>query len=276
LENALFSLVKLVLLVALAVAAPVYGIFASWTAAVVASLVPVNLLVFARLVPRAIRVAERDTLSVTRTELARYVAADYAGAVAWLAMTTLPPIIVAHEVGAEATAYFSLAWVIAFPIYFVPTSIGSSLVVHAVRDRERLPDYARQAAIQSARLLLPAAVALAVAGPFLLRLLGHGYEAESSTVLRLLVVSAIPNGINILYVSVARVERRMSRVVAAFGGQAVIALGLAVPFVRLWGIVGLAVAWLLGQAVVAVAILVAHHDVLVRAPAGPATVRSGA
>jgi O-antigen/teichoic acid export membrane protein len=247
----------------------VYGIFASWTAALLVSLVPVNLLVFGRLVPRALSSATRDTLSVTRRELASYVVADYAGAVAWLALTTLPPVIVAHELGGKETAYFSLAWAIAFPIYFVPTSIGASLVVHAVRERERLEEYTRKAVVQSVRLLLPAAVALVVAGPFLLRLLGHDYAAESSTVMRILVLSAIPNGINILYVSVMRVERRMSRVVAALGAQAVITLGLAVPLVRAEGIVGLSVAWLLGQSVVAAAILVASRRALVRTHVAP-------
>ncbi|HEY3181859.1 MAG TPA: hypothetical protein VGJ77_03415 [Gaiellaceae bacterium] len=263
-ENAVFSVAKLALLVGFAGAAPVYGIFASWTAALLVSLVPVNLLVFGRLVPRAMRSATRDALSVTRRELAVYVVADYAGAVAWLALTTLPPVIVAHELGARQTAYFSLAWAIAVPIYFVPTSIGASLVVHAVRERERLEEYTRKAVVQFARLLLPAAAALVVAGPFLLRLLGHDYAEESSTVMRILVLSAIPNGVNILYVSVARVERRMSRVVAVLAGQAAITLGLAVPLVRVDGIVGLSIAWLLGQSLVAAAIVIANRRVLVR------------
>jgi hypothetical protein len=54
-ENQIFSTAKIVLLLALAAASPHYGILASWTAALVFSLVPVNLLIFRRLLPARAR-----------------------------------------------------------------------------------------------------------------------------------------------------------------------------------------------------------------------------
>jgi O-antigen/teichoic acid export membrane protein len=259
-ENAVFSTVKLVLLVGLAAAAPVYGIFASWTGALLASLIPVNFIIFSRLVPRAVRSASRETVSVTRRELVRYIVADYAGAVSWLAATTLPPIIVTQTAGAAQNAYFSLGWVIAFPLYFVPASVGSALVVHAVREPDRLREYAHKAFVQGCRILVPAVAALVLAGPFLLRLLGHEYAEESVTVLRLVAFAAIPNVVNVLYVSVARVERRMSRVVVALTSQCVITLGLVVPLLRLYGIGGVGIAWLVGQLAVAVPIVLTRRS----------------
>jgi O-antigen/teichoic acid export membrane protein len=253
-ENAVFSTVKLALLVALATAAPVYGIFASWTAALLASLIPVNFLIFSRLVPHAVRTAARETISVTRREFARYVVADYVGAVAWLAATTLPPIIVSQVAGAEANAYFSLGWALAFPVYFIPASVGSSFVVHAVSEPQRVREYARKAFLQGTRIMIPTSVALVLAAPLLLRVLGHAYARESVTVMRLVALAGIPNVVNVLFISVARVERRMSRVVVVLTSQCVITLGLAVPLLHLYGITGVGISWLLGQLAVAVPI----------------------
>jgi len=259
-ENAVFSTVKLALLIGLATAAPVYGIFASWTGALIASLIPVNFIIFSRLVPRAVGSAVRETVSVTRPELVRYIVADYIGAVSWLAATTLPPIIVTQVAGAAAAAYFSLGWALALPLYFIPASVGSSLIVHAVREPDMLHDYARKAFVQGCRVLVPSSAALILAGPFLLRLLGHEYAEESVTVLRLVALAGIPNVVNVLYISVARVERRMSRVVVALTSQGAITLGLAVPFLHLYGITGVGIAWLVGQVAVAVPIFLTQRS----------------
>ncbi|GAA1363311.1 hypothetical protein GCM10009612_41640 [Streptomyces beijiangensis] len=50
--NTVFSAVKLLLLVAVAVALPTTGVFVSWVAAIAASVLPLGWMVFRRLVPR--------------------------------------------------------------------------------------------------------------------------------------------------------------------------------------------------------------------------------
>jgi O-antigen/teichoic acid export membrane protein len=263
-ENAVFAVVKLGLLLALAGSVPVYGIFVSWTAALPACLLPVSLAIFAFLVPRARGAAAQRTGAVSRRELSRYVAADYVGAISWLAATTLLPLIVTQEAGATTNAYFALGWVIAFPVYFIPSSVGSSLVVHAVRDREMLAEYARKARRQAFSLVLPASGALVLIGPLLLRLLGEEYAEKSATVLRLVAVAAIPSVINVMYVSVARVERRMRRMMIPLVSQCALVLSLAVPFLHLYGPAGVGLAWLFGQAVVAAGILATERRLLSR------------
>jgi hypothetical protein len=50
----------------------------------------------------------------------------------------------------------------------------------------------------------------------------------------------------------------MSVVVAVLASQCVLSLGLAVPLLRLYGVVGVGLAWLIGQLSVAAAVAVAH------------------
>src|SRR5207237_3552292 len=51
-ENTIFAVAKIVLLAAFALSLAEYGIFASWTIPAVLSIIPVNLLIFRRFIPR--------------------------------------------------------------------------------------------------------------------------------------------------------------------------------------------------------------------------------
>jgi O-antigen/teichoic acid export membrane protein len=112
--------------------------------------------------------------------------------------------------------------------------------------------------VQTWRLVVPAAVALAVCAPYLLQVFGAVYSHEGATLLRILAVAAVANVVNAIAVSAARVRRRMTVVVAVLGSQCALSLGLAVPLLRLDGLVGVGLAWLIGQLVVAAAVVTAH------------------
>jgi O-antigen/teichoic acid export membrane protein len=255
-ENLIYSVAKIVLLVAFVGASPHYGIFASWTAALLLSLVAVNLLIFKRLLPRHMERSRESVWSPTRRQLVTFVSADYLGSLFWLASTTLMPVIIVAVEGATANAYFSLAWMIALPLYAVAASTGSSLVVTASRDEQNLPSYARQVLTQTAAIVIPLALVLAATAPLVLRLFGAEYGEHSSTTLVLLALSAIPNIVNMLYVSVYRVQRRMSRVVMVLGVLCGLAMVLGIVLLATMGVTGVGLAWLLAQGTVA-AILMA-------------------
>jgi aminoglycoside phosphotransferase (APT) family kinase protein/O-antigen/teichoic acid export membrane protein len=254
-ENFAMSLAKIGLLVALAGSSPRYGMFASWTAAVVVSLVPVNLVIFRRLLPRHERDAPAHLRPPTRREFVRYVSADSLAATFWLAATMLMPVIVIAQVGAEANGYFALAWTIALPLYVISASTGASLVVAAAADESRLPAYARKAMLQTACLVVPPAALLAVAPGLVLGVFGHAYADHGSTTLRLLAISAIPNVVTALYISGLRVRRRMLTVLAVLGGLCGTVIALSLVLVARQGIAGVGLGWLIGELVTATALL---------------------
>ena len=103
LENGLYGLVKLVLLVVVARTSLFDGVFASWTIPVIALLVPVNLLLFRRILPRhATRGARRS--SARRAALRRYMAGDYAAQVFTQLSSTFLPVLVVSLLGAAQGA----------------------------------------------------------------------------------------------------------------------------------------------------------------------------
>jgi O-antigen/teichoic acid export membrane protein len=253
-ENAVFSILKLGLLAAAAVVLPRYGIFVSWTIAMLVSVAGVNLLIFTRLMRRA-RIKPRTVVPVRNRAFARYFAADYTCSVAWLSAVNLMPLIVTGVAGATTNAYWALAFAVAFPLYGVSQNFGTSLMLHGTASRAALPVLARKAAIQGARLLIPSVALLVLFAPYLLSLFGPGYAERSATVLRLIALGAIPNFVIVLSVHIARVQRCLRRAVIALGMDALVSLGLTPPLIHAMGVTGVGVAWIVAQSVVAIGLL---------------------
>ena len=260
-SNGVYGVAKLVLLVALVSVSPHWGIYASWTAALAVVLVPVNALVFLR--RRGGDVGEATAEAApTRREIVAFAAPDYAGALLWLAAMTLMPLIVVGIAGPAWNAYFSVAWMISGPLLGISASTGSAYVVAAAGDAARRAGYARDLLRQSAWLVIPAAGAIAVAAPWLLRLFGRGYAEHAASTLSLLALSAIPGIVTTLYVRIYRVERRMRAVVGALAAQCGAVLALAPVLLSAMGIAGVGLAWLISQTVVALALVLLDPEAL--------------
>lgn len=254
-ENAFFSLVKLGLLAALAASMPTYGIFVSWTAAMLLSVAGVNVIVFSRLIRGPRLVSGEAKTSMHDRAFAGYFAADYACSVSWLAATNLMPVIVTAAAGATTNAYWALAYALVLPFYAFAQNIGTSLTLHGSTDPLALPILARKAAVQGARLLIPSVAALIVLSPYVLSLFGKSYADNSVTALRLLAFGALPNFVMAIVLSVARVRRRLRWAVIALSSEALLGLGLATPLIHAAGVTGAAIAFVGAQCVVALVVI---------------------
>jgi O-antigen/teichoic acid export membrane protein len=246
---------KLALLAALVTLVPAYGIFVSWTVAMVVAVVGVNLVIFARLTGPASRRPAHADLAFRDRAFARYFAADYVCSIAWLSAANLMPVIVTAVAGATVNAYYALAWAVSVPIYVFVASIGTSLVLHGTNDPASLPALTHKAARQGVAVVVASvALVLVLAGPAL-SLFGEAYAREGTTLLRLLALGAIPYLVIALSVSVARVRRTMRRAVIALAAQALLTLGLSAPLINALDVTGAGVAWLASQGVVALGLL---------------------
>jgi O-antigen/teichoic acid export membrane protein len=254
-SNVAYATVKVGLLVALASVMPDYGVFASWTLGLVV-LVPMAALIFTRLIPAHVRATSNRTERLEPMQVLRYMPGDYLGAMAWLAATTLLPILVTHHAGLAQTAYFYLAWAIAFALHDVGDNMGYSLVVEGANDPTSLRASSRHVLIHTTRIVLVLAIIIVVAAPYLLMVFGPTYAAEATTLLQLLALAAIPNTINALYISIARVQRRTGAVVAVLGSLCIMVLGLSTVLLDWYGITGVGIAWLFSQTAIAGVLLV--------------------
>lgn len=261
-DNTLYAVAKIGLLAVFATTFPRYGILASWTLGVLFSLVLINGLLVVRLIPAHADSPVRSRRPATARQIGRFVGADYLGGLFWLASSTLIPIAVTQRLGGSANAFFTLAWVMTMPLYLASANIGNSFVVSVVTDRQRLADYSRRVFAQTARIIVPAALGVALAAPFILRLIGEEYARQATPVLRLLALSAIPNMVSVLYLSVWRAEQRLSLLIWVRAVQCTCAIAASLVLLGPYGIRGPAIAWIVVQTTLAVGLFVRWPGVL--------------
>ncbi|MFD4376108.1 lipopolysaccharide biosynthesis protein [Streptomyces sp. NPDC058486] len=246
--NAVFSVGKLVLLVVLAAALPVLGVFVSWAAAIAFSTIPLAWLVFRRLIPRQAR-ADKDREPPTYREIGRFVAGDAVGACFSLLMISLLPVMVAVRFDAAHNAFFYTAYTVGGTMEFMAINMASSLTAHASHSPESLAEGVRGALRRMVLLLVPVVLVLVLFAPLILSPFGQSYTDNGSTVLRLLAAGALPRVAVELYIGVLRVQGRTGMLAAVQGGMCVLVLGSAAVLLGPYGISGAGMAVLGGMTV---------------------------
>jgi O-antigen/teichoic acid export membrane protein len=261
-----------VLLVALATRAPSWGLFIAWSIPIMVALLPINWLIFRRLVPRH---ASRPAAGPAFGQVRRFASANYVGTLFSLASTTLLPIIVTNQLGTTATAHFYVAWSIAVGLQLVASGSATAFTAEAAASEQMLRDYCRRTTAHALRLATPLVVVLFVTAPWVLRLFGGDYARDATTLLRLLAVVGIPSVVTAIGQGVARVQNDRRSLVLAQVVQCVLTLALAVALVSPMGIVGVGIAALVGQVAAAAGLLLGPlGSILLRRPA-PASVGGG-
>jgi O-antigen/teichoic acid export membrane protein len=248
LENALFGIVKLALLVGLAGVLAHGGIFVSWNVPVLLAVIPVNLLIFRRLLAHR---SHDGALALRPRHVVHFVAVDYVGSLLLQTYTTALPLLIVVLLGADANAMFYVAYVIIAALDLLAVNLSTSLVVEAAHDEARLAEYARRVLAHAAVLLVPAVAFLVVAAPQLGLVFGERYAEESPAVLQLLALGSLPRMLTIIYMSAMRVERRVGQIVRVQAATSVLIIGLTLVLAPSMGVKGVGLAWACGHTAVA-------------------------
>ncbi len=191
-------------------------------------------------------------LRLLRLDFIRYSAGNYAGDLAWSAPGLLFPLLVVAGLGPEANAYFYVAWAITSLLVAIPDAVASSLLAEGSHAPSDTDEHVSRAFGLVLAVVLPAIGLCWIAAPLLLGLFGVDYAANGIDTLRILSLAALPVSLNILYLTVARVERAVSRILGiavATGGGALFAGAALAPS---YGAEGIALGYLVVHAAVAV------------------------
>ncbi|TNY38543.1 hypothetical protein [Thermomonospora catenispora] len=230
--NLAFGAAKMALLVVLAVTLhPDDGIVLSWFVPVLAALVPVNALIFGRLIPRH----RADNLGrgerPTRRDIVRYFGGGWLGGVFQYAAVSLVPVAVtAHLRDDAVNAYFQMAWALGMMLELLALTLSLSLTVEGAFDSSVLAAATRAALRRTFALMTPTVVLVVLLCPAALTLLGEGYAAEGAPLLRLLAVAILPKALIEMHVGVLRV-RSATGTIALVQGVRFLAVLAAVPLV---------------------------------------------
>jgi O-antigen/teichoic acid export membrane protein/aminoglycoside phosphotransferase (APT) family kinase protein len=253
-ENVLFAVAKVGVVLLCARTMPEHGIFVSWLLPLVTAVVAVGVFLFGWAIPRHQRTDQGAHTLPPAPQIVRFVIAGYLGAVCSIASITLLPVLVIKFLGATANAGFAIAWIGAYSLHLVNINMGASLVVETTSNRGGLQHNCLEVLSHVGRLLVPAVTAVVICAPYLLAIFGPTYT-EATGALRLLSLAAIPHLLVVTAISSARVQRRMGTVVLIQAGQCVVTLGLGWILLPVMGLSGVGLSWLLTQAGTAAVLL---------------------
>ncbi len=253
LENGLFGIVKIILLVAFAAAIPTAGIFVSWMLPVFVSLPLVNGLIFFKLMPRHEHLTAHRTPPTNR-QIGKFLAGDYIGAMCLLGINNLVPILVAIRIGPDKSAYFYIAWTIGQVLDLLAVNMAMSVTVESAFDAATLAANVRSALRRLAIILLPIVALVAVLAPFALRLYGPKYASYGAPVLELLALATLPKALTELFLGAMRAQNRPKMIAVIQIVRFVLVLVLALALTGLIGVSGAAVGALATQLFVAILI----------------------
>ncbi|MFE0173925.1 lipopolysaccharide biosynthesis protein [Streptomyces sp. NPDC059002] len=240
--NTVFSVAKLGLLIAMAAAIPTAGVFVSWVASILVSVIPLGWLVFRRLVPRHVKATDGKAHPPTLREIGRFLAGDYTGSLFSLAVVYLVPVIVASQVSSVDNAYFYIATTIGGTVNLLAINMGASLTVEGAHDPALLAANTRSALRRMAMIMLPVCGILFLAAPFVLSMFGQGYADAATPLLRWFAVGALLRVVMETYFAVQRAQSKTSGIAWLQGLLCLLVLGLTLILLPRMGLTGAGVA----------------------------------
>jgi len=250
-ENMVYGVCKLLLLVAIAIMLPLTGIFVSWVVPLVVIVPVINWLIFRRYLKDGDSAAA--AAGWRAREVVRFASVDYVGALIALASGGLIPLLVLSALGAAANASFYIAWTIASGLTLVTANFAYSLLIEGATAPHRLAELTRGVLVRCALIAIPGAALLVVAARPILRIYGSAYAAQASVLLGLLALATIPSGLLSVAFSLDRLAGRVGRAAFTQGALGVLILGGSWLLMRRLGINGIGLACLAGTLVVAAA-----------------------
>ncbi|MEV0198887.1 hypothetical protein [Nonomuraea sp. NPDC050691] len=231
LNNLIFGLVKMGLLVALAGALPEGGIFTSWMVPTALALIPVNWFIFSVVIPRHVKDSEDVAAPPTLREVGRFLAGDFPGTLSILAIVYLVPVAVATQVGEATFGRFSMAHTLGCMIELLAMNMAVSLTVEGSFDRSQLAENCRRALRRAFMIITPVIAVTVLGAPLILMIFGSEFATEGATLLRLMALAVLPRVLIEIYLSSlrARSEARALALVQ-IGLAALVLVSIAVLF----------------------------------------------
>ena len=275
-ENGLYGVVKIGMLVGLAHVSQRYGIFTSFTLPAFIALFPTNYFIFRRLLPRHMSATGvgpeaglptltgggRGSLSVR--SIRRFMGGDYLGTVLFMATGTLLPVLILARLGKAQAGYFASAYLIIYALDLVTVNLGVALMVEGAMDRSLLRHHAGTVVRRILAIIGPAVAVLVLFAPRVLGVFGHPYAVHGSGLLRLLAVAVLAKAVTSLYIALSRVERRVGQIAFWQGVLLLSITGLSWWLMGRFGIDGVGLGYLASQVVVALCLLPSIFKILRR------------
>ncbi|MFD2353304.1 hypothetical protein ACFSTC_34415 [Nonomuraea ferruginea] len=266
-NSTVFGLAKMVLLVVLAGALPVGGlyggIFVSWMVPTALALIPVTLLIFKVAVPRHVARTGANATPPRLREIGRFVAGDFSGTLSTLLVLYLVPVMVGAWLNdAELFGYFSIAHTLGCMMGLLAANMAVSLTVEGSLDAGRLARSTRDA-LRRTFLIVGPVVAVVVAGaPLILRVFGPELAEAGTPLLRLMAVGVLPMALVEIRLGTLRARSEARKLATVQIGMTLLVFATVIALFPVAGVTGVGYALLISQTVTGLCVLPGLRKVL--------------
>jgi len=176
----------------------------------------------------------------------------------------LYPLMVINVLGAEQSAYFYIAWMFSMVLAIIPSSFSQSLLAESAYDSANLGRNCLRALLLSLLVAVPAVAALMFLGGWFLSVFGREYSQNGVLVLRYLCISIIPMSVNIIFLTINQVRKRLSLIIIHMAALGTIALVLGYVLLRSYGLPGIGLAFTIAHLLVALVVTIPLVQVIRR------------
>lgn len=206
-KNAIHSVGKLIVVLALAWTGAAVSIVLAWgaTAAAIALFVLVALNRRARSNPRFLAAPNLPS----RQQLWSYFGSSFALTVCWALPNLAVPLIVLTQVGAEANAYFAVSWALIIALYVTLDLIVSPYVAEAAANPDKVMSLTWRMLRTLTAVTCMGSIGLAVVAPVMLSVVGAQYRSEGQGLLYLAAIFVPLAAVTAVYEGFARLKRRL-------------------------------------------------------------------
>lgn len=247
-KNTIFSILKLIFPFFL-VFLGAYGIFGSWMTALTIGLI-VSIIILIIKFEYEPKFTAHDSIikKIGRYSFSNYIAGFIGGLPAMIL-----PLLILNNLGAEKSAYYYMAMMIAGLLFTIPQSTANSLFAEGSYNEEKLKHQIKKSVKIIAFLLIPAILITIFFGQYVLLVFGEEYSNEGFGFLRLLALGGVFVGVNCLFSSIFRIKNRLGALIfRSILGSGLI-IGLSHIFIQKgFGLLGVGYAWIIGQGVISV------------------------
>lgn len=159
------------------------------------------------------------------------------------------PIIITNQLGAQETAYFYIAMMIATLIFMIPYATTQSLFAEGSQSQQEMKIHIIKSIKLTALVLTPIILVTVFFGNFILLAFGKKYSSEAFSLLQLLALSSIPLSINSLLGIVLKIKNQIKELIAICIVTSLLTFFLCYLFINS-NLIGIGFAWLISQIVV--------------------------
>ena len=240
-ENVIYSLAKLGLLVFAAQLLGSTNILFSWVTPLIFLIPVINWLIFRCLKDRR---PHNLVPGLRVRHLARFASVDYAGTICGQVMANSLPLLVISVLGPAAAGSIYIASLITSGVATVGTSFSTGLLVEAAAAPDRLSELTRGALKRAVIIMGPATIVLVFGAHLILRIYGGTYSTQTAVLFQLMALSLIPLCIEAIAFSLDRIAGKPIRATLSQLAMTVLTLGGSWLLFGRLGINAVGVAWL--------------------------------